>query len=105
MKKSFPLQAPGKDDARVRDKIRHEVNKAVRRARQKELPEGFGRWELHCKVGAAAESAVPRALKEVAAAIDAVAETGATSVYIELTAVAAQRPAPTEGAAPVEPQA
>ena len=46
MKKTFPLQAPGKDDARVRDKIRHEVNKYVRRSRRKELPEGFAQWDF-----------------------------------------------------------
>jgi hypothetical protein len=91
MKKTFPLQAPGKDDARVRDKIRHEVNKYVRRSRRKELPEGFAQWEFTCKVGAADTVAEPRALKEVAGAIDTVAETGATGVYIEIVAVPGQR--------------
>ncbi len=41
MKKNFPLKAPGKEDARVRDKIRHEINKYVRRERKKTVPEGF----------------------------------------------------------------
>lgn len=91
MKKSFPLQAPGKDDARVRDKIRHEVNKYARRSRRKELPAGFAQWEFACKVGAEVTGAEPRSLKEVAAAIDAVAATGATAVYIEITAVPGQR--------------
>jgi len=95
MKKTFPLQAPGKDDARVRDKIRHEVNRYVRRSRRKELPEGFAQWEFTCKVGVAEPGAEPRALKEVAAAIDAVAETGATGVYIEIVAVPGQRMAAT----------
>ena len=94
MKKTFPLQAPGKDDARVRDKIRHEVNKYVRRSRRKELPEGFAQWEFACKVGATAAAAEPRALKEVATTIDTVAEAGATGVYIEITAVPGQRMAP-----------
>ena len=48
MKKTFPLQTAGKDDARVRDKIRHEVNKYVRRSRRQELPEGFAQWEFAC---------------------------------------------------------
>jgi len=94
MKKAFPLQSPGMDDARVRDKIRHEVNKYVRRSRRKELPEGFAQWDFACKVGAAEASAEPRALKEVAAAIDAVAEAGAKEVYIEITAVPGQRMGP-----------
>lgn len=91
MKKNFPLQAPGKDDARVRDKIRHEVNKYVRRCRRKEVPEGFAQWEFVCKLGSSAENAESCSLKEVAGAIDAVAATGAKTVFIELTPVPSQR--------------
>jgi hypothetical protein len=91
MKKTFPLQAPGKDDARVRDKIRHEVNKYVRRERLKKLPEGFDLWNLHCKVGGSAQAAEAQPLKEVGAAIDAVAQTGAAEVYVEVVAVAGHR--------------
>jgi hypothetical protein len=91
MKKTFPLQAAGKDDARVRDKIRHEVNKYVRRCRRKEVPEGFAQWEFACKVGASAENAADRPLKEVAKAIDDVAAAGATTVYLEIVAQPAQR--------------
>ena len=95
MKKTFPLQAAGKDDARVRDKIRHEVNKYVRRCRRKEPPEGFATWEFLCKVGASAANAPDRPLKEVAGEIDAVAQGGATEVYLEIVATPAQRrPAP-----------
>jgi hypothetical protein len=91
MKKTFPLQSPGKDDARVRDKIRHEVNKYVRRARRKEVPEGFAQWDFVCRIGAAPESAEARPLKDIAAGIDAVAETGAKGVYLEIEAVPGQR--------------
>lgn len=91
MKKTFPLQAPGKDDARVRDKIRHEVNKYVRRSQRKTPPEGFAIWEFLCKVGANPESAETRAVKEAGAAIDTVAQSGATAVYVEIIAVPAQR--------------
>src|SRR6478735_2412526 len=91
MKKSFPLQAPGKDDARVRDKIRHEVNKYVRRSQRRTPPEGFAQWEFICRVGVTAENAESKAIKEVGGAIDAVAEAGATAVYVEIEAVPAQR--------------
>jgi hypothetical protein len=91
MKKTFPLQAPGKDDARVRDKIRHEVNRYVRRCRRRELPEGFAQWEFSCRVGADESGAEPLALKEVPAAIDTVAATGASGVYLEIVAVPGQR--------------
>lgn len=96
MKKPFSLQSPGKDDARVRDKIRHEVNKYVSRSRRQDLPEGFAVWEFACKVGATPENAQVMALKEVGGAIDRVAaETGATDVYIEIVALPAQRAART----------
>jgi len=92
MKKTFPLQARGKDDARVRDKIRHEVNKYVRRERQKALPEGFSWWAFACRVGPDAAQATTKSLDEVGGAIDAVAQTGATTVYVEIVASPAQRP-------------
>jgi hypothetical protein len=93
MKKTFPLQSPGKDDARVRDKIRHEVNKYVRRARRKEVPEGFAQWDFACRIGTAPESAEARPLKDIATQIDAVAATGAQVVYLEIEAVPGQRKA------------
>lgn len=96
MKKTFPLQAPGKDDARVRDKIRHEVNKYVRRSQRKTPLEGFRGWEFDCRVGADEAGAERRALKEVGAAIDAVAATGAEQVYVEIVARPA-RPKPVAG--------
>lgn len=91
MKKNFPLQAPGKDDARVRDKIRHEINKYVRRCRRKPVPEGFMQWEFMCRVGPGAESAETKTFKEVGGAVDGVAQTGATTVYVEIEAVPARR--------------
>jgi hypothetical protein len=91
MKKTFPLQAANKDDARVRDKIRHEVNKYVRRSQRRTPPEGFAQWEFICRVGVSAENADSKGIKEVGAAIDAVAATGAAGVYVEIEAVPAQR--------------
>lgn len=91
MKKNFPLQAPNKEDARVRDQIRHEVNKYVRRCQRRTPPEGFAQWEFLCRVGATAETAEARKVKEVGASIDTVAATGAKSVYVEIEAVPAQR--------------
>lgn len=95
MKKTFPLQAPGKDDARVRDKIRHEINKYVRRSQRQQPPEGFKQWGFACRVGATAEQAIVKPIKEVGAAVDTVAGTGAESVYVEIVAIPAQRVAVT----------
>jgi hypothetical protein len=94
MKKSFPLKALGKDDARVRDKIRQEVNTYVRRERQKTLPEGFDLWAFNCKVGASAAAAEALPLKEIGGAIDAVAKAGATEVFIAILAAPGLRKFP-----------
>jgi hypothetical protein len=91
MKKTFPLHATGKEDARVRDKIRHEINKYVRRERRKTVPEGFDLWNLHCKIGVSAENADALPFKDVGGAIDKVAAGGAASVYVEIVAVAGHR--------------
>lgn len=96
MKKIFPLQQPGKDDARVRDKIRHEVNKYLRRSRRRAPAEGFRGWDFLCKVGPSETQAEPRTLKEVATSIDAVAQTGAAHVYVELVAIPARRVPPAD---------
>lgn len=86
MKKTFPLTAPGKDDARVRDKIRHEVNKYVKREGRKALPEGYFRWDFACRVGGDETRADSLPLADVAAAIDRVAEEGSGKVFVEITA-------------------
>ena len=91
MKKTFSLTAPGKDDARVRDKLRHEVNKYLGRQRRQKPPTGFDFWTFACRVGASEAAAETKALKEVGAAIDAVAETGATDVFIEIIPTAERR--------------
>ena len=92
MRKSFPLQHPAKADARVRDAIRHEVRKYVVRERRKPLPADADLRIFNCRVGADESSAVPQELPAVASAIDAVAATGAKSVFIEILSQAARRP-------------
>jgi hypothetical protein len=92
MKKTFPLRAEGRDDARVRDKIRQEINRYLRRERQKPLPEGADQWDFACKVGPSADAAESMPLKAVAAAIDQVGLTGAAEIYIEIVARATTRP-------------
>jgi hypothetical protein len=91
MKKTFPLHAPGKADARVLDAIKHEVRKYVRRELKKPLPEGAVRWSFACRVGADQTAAQSSELKNIAAAIDVVANSGGDSVYIEIVAVAEER--------------
>jgi hypothetical protein len=87
MKKTFPLHAPGKADARVLDAIKHEVRKYVRRELKKPLPEDAARWTFACRVGPDQATSQPSQLKDVAPAIDAIANTGVDSVYVEILAV------------------
>ncbi|MCF3649736.1 DUF6172 family protein [Synoicihabitans lomoniglobus] len=96
MKKSFSLTAPGKEDARVRDKIRHELNKYAKRERKKDVPEGYFRWDLNCRVGADEESATAMPFKDMANTIDTIAATGAPKVFVEIEAVALKRSARTK---------
>jgi hypothetical protein len=92
MKKNFPLQEEGRDAARVRDRIRQEINKYVRRERRKKLPEGFALWEFNCRVGVDRSQAEPRGLKELGGEIERIAQDGATEVYVEIVSVPANRP-------------
>ncbi len=90
MKRTFPTTAPGKDDARVRDKIRHEINKYVRREQRKPLPDGYRRWEFLCRVGTSEQTAEERPLKEIGGALDTLAADGAAKLYVEIVATPAK---------------
>lgn len=92
MKKTFPLHAPRKADARVLDAIKHEVRKYVKRERKKPLPDVGAEWKFECRVGADAATAETVALKDISAAIDQFAGGGGDSVYIGITSVAVARP-------------
>ncbi len=92
MKKTFPLQKPGVADQRVIETIKRDVRRYVNRERAKAPPAEFDGWEFRCKVGPGADTAEPRVLKEISAAIDAIAATGAEAVFIELQAVPAAHP-------------
>ena len=94
MKKVFPLTMPGKADARVLESIKHEARKYVKRERRKPVPPDFEQWDFACKVGAAQAAAESKHLRDLGTAIDAVAATGAESVYLEITAIPARRMPP-----------
>ena len=92
MKKTFPLQSPGKEPARVLERLKNEVRKYVQREQRKKLPEGFDRWEFACKVGAEAASAAVLPLSAVVGEVEALAQGGAAAVYVEIIAVPGNRP-------------
>ena len=83
MKKIFPLHHPRKADARVLDAIKHEVRKYVRRELNK-APAGSPRPVFTCLVGASEADAASAPLKDVSAALDRVAQTGADHVFIQI---------------------
>ncbi|QXD25142.1 hypothetical protein F7C95_04375 [Opitutia bacterium ISCC 51] len=91
MKKTFPLEAPNKKTPRVIDSIKHEVNKYVKRERNKKLPEGMHYWDFDCRVGTDSESAETTHIKTISKAIDSVTESQSGSVYVEVQAKAMKR--------------
>ena len=91
MRKTFSLTAVGKANARVVESVKHEVRKYVKRERAKQLPPQSDAWEFVCKVGSDSPSAERKPLRDVGAAIDAIASTGATQVYLEVLAIPARR--------------
>ena len=94
MRKTFPLTQPGKADARVLDAVKHDIRKYVKRERRKTPVPDFDTWDFDCKVGADPTTAESKDLGDVSAAIDAVAGTGAKSVYVEILAKPARRSTP-----------
>ena len=91
MKKTFLLTSPNQADARVRDKIRHEVNKYVKRERKKDVPEGFFRWDFNCKIGISEAAAEDTTVDAIGSGIDMIGETGAAKVFIQIEAFAVRR--------------
>ena len=91
MKQTFRLTAEGKDPARVRDKIRHEINKYVKRERRKDVPEGYFRWDMDCRVGDDESTAAAVKLKDLGQRVDEVAAEGAEKVFVEVLAKAVKR--------------
>ena len=57
MKKTFLLQAEGKNPDRILEAVKHEVRKYARREGRKTVPEGFDYWDFDCKVGVSPEAA------------------------------------------------
>lgn len=91
MRKTFPLQVPGKEAPKLVEAIKLELTKYVKRERRKSLPPGADFWDLRCKVGSDADSAVSTSLPDVPRAVEAIALSEAATVYVEILASPAQR--------------
>jgi hypothetical protein len=97
MRKNFPLSADNKQPARVLEGVKHDIRKYFKRERSRDLPPDANVWLFDCKVGASADTATAVRVSEVIAAVDAVATSGAPSVYEEVLARAGQRTPPPPG--------
>ncbi|ATC62624.1 hypothetical protein CMV30_00805 [Nibricoccus aquaticus] len=92
MKKSFPFQTPGKDDARVLEAIKGDIRKYLKRERRKKFPEGHDLWDFNCKLGPDQSTAEVIALADLIPALDKLAATeGTTHAYVEILAFASHR--------------
>ena len=86
MKKTFLLQAEGKNPDRILEAEKHEVRKYARREGRKTVPEGFDYWDFDCKVGVSPEAAEVATFAQVVPLIDAAAKAGAAACYVEVLA-------------------
>ena len=84
MKKNFPLQAEGKHPDRVLEAVKHDIRKYFKRERNRALPKGVDFWDFDCKVGTSAETAQGVRVGAVIEAVDAAAQSGSPSVYVEI---------------------
>lgn len=86
MKKTFQLTHPKIKRDRLIEAVRHEINKYVKRERNKTLPEGVDFWDFACRFGHSAEDAKEIHLAEITKSIDKVAELQLESFYLEILA-------------------
>jgi len=91
VKKSFPKQVGKHAPARVIEGIKGEVNKYLKRERNKRLPEGTDFWDFDCRVGADSESAKESHAAALGKDIDSAATLEGDSIYIEILAKARKR--------------
>ena len=91
MKKLFPLTHPKIRPARLVDSIRAEMNKYIKRERNKKLPDGVDFWDFDCKVGASMDAATVTHVSALSKAISDVLDAGNEAVYLEIKAKPAKR--------------
>ena len=84
MKKLFPLTHPKIQPARLVDSIRAQMNKYIKRERNKKLPDGVDFWDFDCKVGGSMETATDTHVSVLSNAIGDILDAGNESVYLEI---------------------
>lgn len=71
--------------ARVLDTVRGDVNKFIKREREKPLPAGKDFWDFECAFGKNADEMKPSHVKTLAKDIDIAADENWDSILVELT--------------------
>jgi len=86
MKKTFQLTDAKIKRDRLIEKVRYEINKYIKRERNKKLPEGVDFWDFDCKFGATLEEAKTIHLSEITKNIDQARDLQLESFYLEILA-------------------
>ncbi len=97
MRKLFPLHIEGRHPDRVLDAVKHEVRKYLKRERRRDLPEGVDFWDFDCKCGLLSADAQVVHVAALISAIDTLAKTQASAVYVEILAKHGKRTTKPEG--------
>jgi hypothetical protein len=101
MRKNFPLTIEGRHRDRVLDAVKHEIRKYLQRERRRPVPEGAQFWDFDCRFGLTQDLAEPVAESAIKPRLDAAAQEGAASVYVEILSKPGFRaPRPAETPAP-----
>ena len=91
MKKLFPLSHPKIQPARLVDSIRAEMNKYIKRERNKKLPDDVDFWDFDCKVGGSMETAKDTHVSALSKGIGDILDAGNDAVYLEINSKPAKR--------------
>jgi hypothetical protein len=86
MKKTFLFAQEGKHPDRIRDAIKHDIRKYIKRERGRVLPKGVDFWDFDCRVGASEPESALAHVAELNGLVDSVAEAGSAQVYVEILA-------------------
>lgn len=93
MRRTIPLTHPRHKPPQALARVKNQLRKYFKRERGKELPEDADYWHFDCKVGADEDSAEACTPDAVVRRVDALAQEGVESVYVEILARPATRAA------------
>ena len=86
MKKTYPLNTPGKQPARLLDAAKNDIRKYIKRERAKALPAGVDFWDFDCMLGSSPMDATAKHVAELISNIDVLVAAGAQQLYVEVHA-------------------